>query len=145
VPRRPAPSPSAQVAACRAPAHGFDLDQDVRWVAQTEAENLASKPGVVFVDCRPRSEFEAGHVSGAIHLDPQRDQDSALPAALSGAGTVVTYCDANRQCERSLAMAKKLRAAGLSDVRVLEGGLPGWLQHGFPAESGTCEQCEATR
>ncbi|MFI5308878.1 MAG: rhodanese-like domain-containing protein, partial [Polyangiales bacterium] len=141
------PPATAPVASCRAPASsGLSLDDDVRWVSQTDAERLAGTPGVTFVDCRPRPQFEAGHVAGAIHLDPDRSKsDSTLPAALAGAATVVTYCDAERQCERSMAMAKRLRDGGLRDVRVLEGGLPGWLQHGFPAESGTCEQCEATR
>jgi rhodanese-related sulfurtransferase len=147
LPRRPAPPPTAPVAACRAPASsGLLLDSDVRWVSQAEAERLAGQPGVTFVDCRPRPQFEAGHVSGAIHLDPDRTtSDRGLSSTLAGAATVVTYCDAERQCERSMAMAKTLREAGLRDVRVLEGGLPGWLQHGFPAESGTCEQCEAAR
>ncbi len=131
--------------ACHAPP-SLATPGEVRWVTQDEARALVGRQGVAFVDCRPRLQFEAGHVTGAIHFDPtQASPDRQLFESLTGARTVVTYCDAERQCERSLAMARKLRKAGLADVRVLEGGLPGWLQHGYPAESGTCPQCEASK
>jgi rhodanese-related sulfurtransferase len=140
---------SAEPGACRAPAQP-DADSPVRFIDQDQAKTLVGAPGVVFVDCRPRAEFEAGHVSGAVHLDPTagvRDGDRALPDApldlLSRAGTVITYCDAQAQCERSLLLAERLREAGLRDVRVLEDGMPAWLAHGYPAESGICAQCEA--
>jgi rhodanese-related sulfurtransferase len=142
----PLPQPAkADVGSCHAPAQGFG-ESEVRWIDQTQARSLVGSVGVAFVDCRPRSQFEGGHVSGAIHLDPRSNGvSSALRSALGGASTVIAYCDAERQCERSLEVAKQLTAAGLPDVRVLEGGLPAWLEHGFPAESGTCQQCEATR
>jgi rhodanese-related sulfurtransferase len=137
---------SAEPGACRAPAQP-DADSPVRFIDQDQAKTLVGAPGVVFVDCRPRAEFEAGHVSGAVHLDPTagpKDGGRALPLdLLSRAGTVITYCDAQAQCERSLRLAERLRQVGLRDVRVLEDGMPAWLAHGYPAESGVCAQCEA--
>jgi rhodanese-related sulfurtransferase len=144
----PQPRPAgAEVAACRAPAQGFGQGEGgIHWITQEQARGLAGSLGVAFVDCRPRSEFEAGHVSGALHAEPRAPTiPPALLSSLTNASTVITYCDADRQCERSLEMARQLTAAGLRDVRVLEGGLPAWVQHGFPAESGACQQCEATR
>jgi rhodanese-related sulfurtransferase len=143
-------STSAEPGACRAPAQP-DANSSVRFIDQDQAKTLVGAPGVVFVDCRPRAEFELGHVSGAVHLDPTghgaKDGDRALPHApldlLSRASTVITYCDAQAQCERSLLLAARLREAGLRDVRVLEDGMPAWLAHGYPAESGICAQCEA--
>ena len=67
--------------------------------------------------------------------------DSALQQ-LAGVRTVIAYCDADQGCARSLQVASRLRHAGVSDVRVLEGGMPDWLQRGYPAESGACGQCE---
>lgn len=143
-------STSAEPGACRAPLQP-DADSPVRFIDQDQAKTLVGAAGVVFVDCRPRAEFEAGHVSGAVHIDPTaggaKQGDRALPHApldlLSRADTVITYCDAAAQCERSLLLAERLRAAGLRDVRVLEDGMPAWLAHGYPAESGICAQCEA--
>jgi rhodanese-related sulfurtransferase len=146
-----APKPTADAGSCHGPSSfgltgdGADPDR-VRWIAQPDARGLVGKLGVAFVDCRPRQQFEAGHVAGALHLEPREaDVSSALKSALAGASTIVTYCDADNQCARSLSVARQLTKAGLGDVRVLEGGLPAWLEHGFPAESGTCQQCAATR
>lgn len=137
--------PKAEAGACHAPSQGLAVG-DVHWISQEEARLLAGKLGVAFVDCRPRGEFEAGHVSGAVHAEPRGSTVSqALVSALTQSTTVITYCDADRQCERSLEMARQLTKAGLPDVRVLEGGLPAWVQHGFPAESGICTQCEAAK
>jgi rhodanese-related sulfurtransferase len=131
--------------ACHAPAGPSAFDS-FQWIKTEPARVLAGTPGVAFVDCRPRQEFEAGHVTGAIHAQlPEQEVGRPLLDALAGAHTVITYCDAQTQCERSLKMARLLTEAGLPDVRVLEGGMPAWLALGYPAESGTCEQCEATR
>lgn len=138
----PTPTPPvAAVASCQAP--GDAATDEILFISQESARELAHAPGVTFVDCRSEDEFAAGHVSGSLHVEPAM---AAAPApllqALAGASTVITYCDADQQCERSLRVASMLRKAGLRDVRVLEGGMPAWLERGFPAESGTCGQCE---
>jgi rhodanese-related sulfurtransferase len=138
----PTPTPpEGAIAACQAP--GDAATDEILFISQENARELAHAPGVAFVDCRSEDEFAAGHVTGSLHAEPAV---AAAPAplvhALAGASTVITYCDAAQQCERSLRVASMLRQAGLRDVRVLEGGMPGWLEHGFPAESGTCGQCE---
>lgn len=140
-----AQSAKLEAGTCHAPSQVFAAEQ-VRWISQDEARQLAGGVGVAFVDCRPAPEYEAGHVAGAIHAGPSATLvPQSLLSALAGASTVVTYCDAESQCARSVAMAKELTQAGVRDVRVLEGGLPAWLQHGYPAESGACPQCEAAR
>ena len=133
--------PEGAVASCQAP--GDAATDEILFISQENARELAHAPGVTFVDCRSEDEFAAGHVTGSLHVEPAVAAAPApLLAALSGASTVITYCDADQQCERSLRVANLLRKAGVRDVRVLEGGMPGWLAHGFPAESGTCGECE---
>lgn len=143
------PEPAPEIAgACHAPESEFvDSNPEVRWIDQQSAHALVGDPGVAFVDCRAREQFESGHVSGSTHLDMHRgDVPPALLQRLRGAATVITYCEASGgECRRSLDMASRLRDAGLPDVRVLEGGMPGWLDRGYPAESGTCQECEAAR
>ncbi|HEX4351933.1 MAG TPA: rhodanese-like domain-containing protein [Polyangiales bacterium] len=111
------------------------------WVELTEAHAMLSDPGVLFVDCRPSDQFQAGHISSALSMP----SDSALsPSAidsLRGARVIVAYCDASGGCESSQRLAARLRELGLADIRILRDGLPGWLQRGYPAESGPCRLC----
>jgi rhodanese-related sulfurtransferase len=148
LPEAPAEAPPV-AGACRAPIADTFVDPhpEVRWISQEDARALVGQPGVAFVDCRAREEFEAGHVSGSLHLNLQNGEISkALLGKLRGDATVITYCEASGgTCQRSHDMASRLREAGLPDVRVLEGGMPAWLHHGYPAESGMCTDCEATR
>jgi rhodanese-related sulfurtransferase len=130
-----APSAASAAHACSVPNDwvGFEI----RWISQADALALAGDPEVAFVDCRPLELFVAGHVSGSLHV--AADMASVAPellARLRAATTVITYCDAESECERSLRMATLFQQSGLPDVRVLEGGMPQWLANGYPAESG---------
>lgn len=145
-------SAAGEAGACRAPEPAAVDPTGVRWISQEEARALVGDQSVVFVDCRPRPQFESGHVSGALHLELPREAvpeatDAALSEAfvapLRGARTVITYCDAHAHCAQSFHLAQRLSRAGLADVRVLEDGMPVWLQRGYPAESGACHQCDS--
>lgn len=128
-------------ATCGAPMEGGD---QVRWISQEQAKTLVGEPGVAFVDCRERDQFEVGHVSGSLHLELREGRiPSSLWSELARMNTVITYCGGQSECQRSMEMASLLHREGLPDVRVLEGGLPAWLDLGYPAESGTCRSCEA--
>jgi rhodanese-related sulfurtransferase len=76
----------------------------------------------LWVDARPRSEFEMEHMTGAVLLN-EDNWDSLLPEFLAQwqpGRSVVVYCGAG--CESSRRVALRLRLAGVSDIRVLEGG-----------------------
>ncbi len=115
----------------------------IRWISQEEASARVGDPNVAFVDCRTRDLFEKGHIAGALHVPAE---EAALTPkaleALHAATTIITYCDADTACERSVRMASVFTRSGLADVRVLQGGIPAWLAHGFPAQSGTCRLCQ---
>lgn len=57
-------------------------------------------------------------------------------SALRGSRIVIAYCDTTSGCARSTRLAGLLASAGLRDVRVLEGGMPAWIESGYPAEAG---------
>jgi rhodanese-related sulfurtransferase len=135
----PAPRPSEDTATCSAPDPATPT---IRWMPRTEAHALIEDPSVVFVDARERAAFESGHVEGALSLafDGATVPEPML-AMLRGARLVVTYCDTAGGCATSTRLARALVDAGLTDVRVLEGGMPGWLESGYAAEAGPCRSC----
>jgi rhodanese-related sulfurtransferase len=95
----------------------------------------------MFVDCRPSDQYQAGHISGALSMPSDKELPGSALAQLHSAQTIVAYCDARGGCESSQRLAARLRELGLHDVRILKDGLPGWLQEGYPAESGPCRLC----
>lgn len=89
-------------------------------------EQLASLEGeIVWVDARASTEFEKGHIAGALMLNEDdwgnqvfENQDS-LSAAMGK--PVVVYCDGSG-CEKSRVIAERLRQlVGLDPVYVLKG------------------------
>ncbi len=88
-------------------AHAFDVNAPVSW--------------------------NAAHVPGAAHLDPERLAAADLPA--DKAATLVFYCS-NPLCRKAPTAAKRARALGHTDVRVLSAGIRGWIAAGLPTEAG---------
>jgi rhodanese-related sulfurtransferase len=136
--------PSAQpaggaTAVCSAPAAGFST---ANWIEQADAHALLGDPKTVFVDCRAPSEFQSGHIATALSVpSDQPELPAAVMRLLAAAQVIVAYCDALSGCESSHRLAARLHELGYPDVRILREGLPGWLERGYPAESGPCRVC----
>lgn len=129
-------------AVCSAP---LTFDVPPRWIEPLDARALIGDPGAVFVDCRSRQEYQAGHIASALSVPS--DQESIpdpIARMLAAARVIVTYCDAHSGCESSHRLAARLGELGYHDVRILKDGMPGWIQRGFPAESGACHICGET-
>ncbi|KIC46728.1 hypothetical protein RA28_02880 [Ruegeria sp. ANG-S4] len=111
------------------------------------AKTLSSMPDVdfVLVDVRPREEYDAGHVPGARHLDPNAvvAKQSPVPGALqsfadieellgnigiSADRRVVFYDD--RGGFHAARMLWLMEYMGHRDVAVLNGGWSSWLEVG---------------
>ena len=96
------------------------------------AELGAGGPGAPFViDVRQPSEFEAGHLPGALHIGA-----GDLPEALDRLPRdrpIATICASGY---RSSVAASMLRAAGFEHVAVVAGGVPDWAAEGYPIDYG---------
>ena len=124
---------------CTAPVSGTPA---IQWIDQEDARALVTDANVVFVDARPREDFEAGHVAGALSVPMETGVlPSGAVAMLRSSQTVIAYCDTSGECAGSTRLASLLHQAGLGDVRVLRGGIPAWLDNEFPAEAGPCRIC----
>jgi rhodanese-related sulfurtransferase len=103
----------------------------------SEAEGLFKKGFVTFIDARPRTEYEAGHIKGAKSL-PFKEADWKFIEVMTEVpeeNAVITYCD-GEACELSIDLALFLKNAGYKNVRVLLNGWTVWRQKGLPVETG---------
>lgn len=109
-------------------------------ISVAEAEVRCTACTAAFVDARDARDYAAGHVVRALHLPPGGPGEDAVVAQLAAAPTVVVY-DGQADCGRAEEVARRLRARGLKDVRVLTGAWPAWIAAGGPGVSGPCELC----
>ncbi len=102
---------------------GSNVDSGAIEGEQITADALrAWKTPFLWVDARPQAEFDADHMPGAVLLN-EDSWETLLPGFLAQwqpGQSVVVYCGAG--CESSRRVALRLRVAGVSDIRVLEGG-----------------------
>ena len=95
-----------------------------------------SKNGV-FLDARPASEFQAGHIKGARNIPMEtfdRHFDQAT-ADLSLDSLIITYCD-GEHCTLSIKLAKNLKEMGYENVRILVNGWTLWKEQNLPVAEG---------
>jgi hydroxyacylglutathione hydrolase len=95
--------------------------------------------GVQIVDVRERSEWDAGHIPGSVHL-PYHDI-RGLPAGLDAARPAAAICSSG---QRSAVAASLLQRHGVRGVlHVVDGGVPSWKRQGWPVEEGRTGQVSA--
>src|SRR3954470_12418313 len=84
------------------------------------------------IDVRQASEFESGHVPGAVHIGAGElaEQLDALPRDPA----IATVCASGY---RSSVAASLLRARGFKRVDAVRGGLPDWEERGYPVAYGS--------
>jgi molybdopterin/thiamine biosynthesis adenylyltransferase/rhodanese-related sulfurtransferase len=84
----------------------------------------------LFLDVREQSEWDLGHIPGALHI-PRAQVDARIEEeAPDKSQRVVVYC---ARGQRSLLAGQVLLARGYERVENLVDGFIEWEQHGYPA------------
>ncbi len=96
-----------------------------------EAHDLHTKRAAYIVDVREPFEWDEAHVAGARHI-PLGEIEARL-ADIPQDKPVLVFC---RSGNRSGKATEKLLAAGLKDVRNIEGGILAWNRAGLPLKVG---------
>ena len=93
------------------------------------AEAKRNYADYLWLDARPRKDFDAGHVDGALPLT-EDDWEAQLPVVMGqwdGRQTMLVYCG-GESCHASEAVARRLRRELVEvDVKILTGGWAAWL------------------
>lgn len=95
-------------------------------ITRDDLQARLERGDVVVIDVRPREEYDAGHVPGAISIPP--DQLDEGLRALPRDGDVIAYCR-GPYCRYADDAVRRLREGGRHALR-LEDGLPEWRHAG---------------
>ncbi len=104
-------------------------------VNAAEAKQLW-EDGAVFLDSRKATDWEAGHIPEAVHLDRKNPAVYNLDALNDLAAkdeAIVSYCNGER-CLRSSKTADDLVKLGFKKVYYFRDGFPAWSDMGYPIE-----------
>ena len=93
----------------------------------------SADPGFVLLDVRGTEKYRAGHVPGAVDL-AHRKIVAAKLAAYPADTIFVTYC-AGPHCNGAARAAIRLAQLG-RPVKIMAGGVTGWLDEGFALQPG---------
>lgn len=109
---------------------GFAFETDC-W--DTHDALQQANPGFVLVDARSPSLYERGHVPGAVNIPHGKLIESRL-AKYPASTLFVVYC-AGPHCNGAARAAVRLARLG-RPVKLMAGGITGWLDEGFELASG---------
>ncbi len=101
-------------------------------VDRKELRQLVLAGEVVVLDVRPRDEFDAGHIPGALSvpLDELEERLGELPSGRD----IVAYCR-GPYCVLAIQAVERLRGRGFQATR-LEDGVTDWKSLGLPVSAG---------
>ncbi len=102
---------------------------DIPEISPGETELLRERDGATILDVREASEWEQGHIPGAVHLSRSWLEQRVEGAIPDHDKPVVIYCASG---VRSLFSGQLLRSLGYRDVKSMSSGFQGWKSAGLP-------------
>jgi hydroxyacylglutathione hydrolase len=88
----------------------------------------------LLIDVRQKSEWDEGHIPGAIHFEGGRVAWEDLPFPYDK--PLAIQCSSGN---RSMSVSSVLRRRGYRNVIQVEGGITKWKMHGFPITKESSE------
>jgi hydroxyacylglutathione hydrolase len=116
--------------------HLASLDADVVTLPSIPAASLApaTDGAPLVLDVRNRSEWDAGHMPGAVNIPLAELATRVEELRAHGDQPIAVHCQGG---SRSAVAASVLQAAGFSDVSNVEGGFGAWARAGNRPATGT--------
>jgi molybdopterin/thiamine biosynthesis adenylyltransferase/rhodanese-related sulfurtransferase len=103
----------------------------IREVTPQDVDALAPGSATV-IDVREASEWEQGHLPGAVHISKSYVEQQVEAAAPDRDAEVILYCAGG---VRSLFVAQTLEQLGYTNVASMSGGFQAWKSAGLPWEA----------
>lgn len=102
-------------------------------ISPEELHQMMQKQHVTVVDVNSPQSWIKAHVPGALNLDHLNYKNTDLPADKES--DLVFYCS-NPMCRKAPTAAKRAKAMGYTNVKVMSAGISGWLDTNLPTERG---------
>ena len=104
-------------------------------------EVQAKKSNAVILDIRTAEEFDYGHLLGANNIDSGHPYQ--VPKSWPDANTEIwVFC---RTKHRATYFASFLMRYGYKNVRVVDGGIAGWAEKGYPLYNAHLGEIKVTK
>jgi len=119
-------------------ATSAEPNQKTQEVSIEQLQRILVESSAIVVDARPHKEYVAGHIPGARNLeDPSTTHVAALQSLVAGdkSKALVLYCN-GPFCQASKRLGDQLVAAGFTNVRRYQLGMPVWRALGGPTVIG---------
>lgn len=117
-----------------------ELNQKTGEVSTGELRRILADSSAIVLDTRKRSEYAAGHIPGARNVTPPTNAPpseyvAAVKHLVGGdkSKALVLYCN-GPFCQASRQLGERLVAAGFTNVRRYQLGMPIWRALGGPTE-----------
>lgn len=104
-------------------------------ISLEDAKKLFEQKQAVFIDARPKDQYDEGHIQKAISL-PWQEVDTyfmEVATQFDDQVKIITYCD-GESCELSHELALFLKEMGFNNVKVLVNGWSSWQEAGLPVD-----------
>ena len=105
-----------------------EKNQKTGEVNTEEVRRIIADGSAILLDSRPRAQYVAGHIAGAKNLaTPAADYVAAVEHLVQGdkSRALVLYCN-GQYCQASRMLGDQLVAAGFTNVRRYQLGIPMW-------------------
>lgn len=99
-----------------------------------KAAKVLFDKGAIFVDVRKDSDWNAGRIPGAVHIELKKVlSEHKLLEAVAKNKEVIFYCNGPK-CMRSSKATAKAVSWGFNKVYYYRDGFPSWQSAGYPVE-----------
>lgn len=101
---------------------------DIATVTPKQAAEMFLQQKAIIVDVRENDEWQAQHITGAIHIPLGQVQARIAELAQYKNSTIIMQCRSGKRSEKA---ARLLETAGFSRVYNLTGGISAWSKSGL--------------
>ncbi len=100
--------------------------------AEEVVELILARPDLVIIDSRKKTEYQKGHIEGAINiLNTQLKPEDLERVSPDKSGEILFYCNGTR-CLRSADSIKKAKSWGYNKLIWFRGGWKEWTDKRLP-------------